>query len=139
MRFMVAFDGSEPSQRALKQAITLGKAAGAELEVVTVIEEPPVSGFVQWAGLNPDYVREMLEQNARQAQQTAQTLIGEAGVQGRVQTLRGRPIEVLTEAAHGVDLLVVGTHGYRGMDRILLGSVTETLLRRAEVPLLVVR
>lgn len=55
MRFVVAFDGSEPSQRALRQAVVLGRAAAAELDIVTVIEEPPVSGFVQWAGLDPDY------------------------------------------------------------------------------------
>lgn len=139
MRFVVAFDGSEPSQRALRHAVVLGRAAAAELDIVTVIEEPPVSGFVQWAGLDPDYVRDMLERNAEQAQQAARDLLQDTGVQAGVRILRGRPVDTLIQAAQGADLLVVGTHGYRGMDRILLGSVTETLLRRAEVPLLVVR
>ena len=47
-------------------------------------------------------------------------------------------MEELLNAAQDADLLVLGTHGYRGMDRMLLGSVAETLLRRAAVPLLVV-
>lgn len=81
----------------------------------------------------------MLERNAEQAQQAARDLLQDTGVQAGVRILRGRPVDTLIQAAQGADLLVVGTHGYRGMDRILLGSVTETLLRRAEVPLLVVR
>lgn len=138
MQLVVACDGSEPSLRALRRAVTLAQASGARLSLVSVIEEPPVSPFVQWAGLDADYVRGLLEKNAERAREAALAITREAGVQAEFRLLRGRPVDELLAAAGNADLLVLGTHGYRGMDRILLGSVAETLLRRAEVPLLVV-
>lgn len=138
MKLIVACDGSEPSLRALHRAVTLARAAGAALELISVVEEPPVSPFVQWAGLDADYVRGLLQDNAERARDAALAITREAGVQAEFRIVRGRPADELLTAARGADLLVLGTHGYRGMDRILLGSVAETLLRRAEVPLLVV-
>lgn len=138
MKFVVACDGSEPSLRALRHAVKLARAAGAELDLITVIEEPPVSPFVQWAGLDPGYVRELLERNAEHARQASLEVTRGAGVQAEFRTLRGRPVDVLLQEARGADLLVLGTHGYRGLDRVLLGSVAESVLRRAQVPLLVV-
>ncbi|WP_034385951.1 universal stress protein [Deinococcus sp. YIM 77859] len=138
MKFVVACDGSEPSLRALRHAVKLARAAGAQLDLITVIEEPPVSPFVQWAGLDPGYVRGLLERQAREAREAALAVTEGAGVTAHFRTLRGRPVDVLLAAAQEADLLVLGTHGYRGMDRVLLGSVAESLLRRAQVPLLVV-
>lgn len=138
MRFVVACDGSEPSLRALRRALPLARASGAALNLVHVIEEPPVSPFVQWAGLDGDYVRELLGAQAARAREATLAVTREAGLDAKFRVLRGRPIDELLNAAEDADLLVLGTHGYRGMDRMLLGSVAETLLRRAEVPLLVV-
>ena len=138
MRFVVACDGSEPSLRALRRALPLARASGAALDLVHVIEEPPVSPFVQWAGLDGDYVRELLGAQAARAREATLAVTREAGLDAEFRVLRGRPIDELLNAAQDADLLVLGTHGYRGMDRMLLGSVAETLLRRAAVPLLVV-
>lgn len=138
MRFVVACDGSEPSLRALRRALPLARASGAALDLVHVIEEPPVSPFVQWAGLDGDYVRELLGAQAARAREATLAVTREAGLDAEFRVLRGRPIDELLNAAEDADLLVLGTHGYRGMDRMLLGSVAETLLRRAAVPLLVV-
>lgn len=138
MRFVVACDGSAPSLRALRRALPLAQAAGAALDLVHVIEEPPVSPFVEWAGLDGDYVRGLLEVQAEKAREATLAVTQAAGVDAEFRVLRGRPVDELLNAAQDADLLVLGTHGYRGMDRMLLGSVAETLLRRAEVPLLVV-
>lgn len=138
MRFVVACDGSDPSLRALRRALPLARASGAALDLVYVIEEPPVSPFVQWAGLDADYVRGLLEEQAAKARETTLAVTRAAGAEAEFRILRGRPVEELLNTAQGADLLVLGTHGYRGMDRMLLGSVADTLLRRAEVPLLVV-
>lgn len=138
MRFVVACDGSDPSLRALRRVLPLAEVAGAVLDLVHVIEEPPVSPFVQWAGLDADYVRGLLEEQAGKAREATLAVTREAGVGAEFRILRGRPVQELLNAAQDADLLVLGTHGYRGMDRMLLGSVAETLLRRAEVPLLVV-
>ena len=138
MQIVMAFDGSDPSQRALGEALRLTREAHAALGVVIVIEEPPVSVFGQLAGLSPEYFRERLEQSAAQAGVVARRLIAQSGLDVSVLTRRGRPVDVILEVAQGADVIVVGTHGYRGLDRMLLGSVAETLVRRSTIPVLVV-
>lgn len=51
----------------------------------------------------------------------------------------GVPVPTIVEAAKGFDLLVMGTHGRTGLDKLLLGSVTEGVLHRVGIPVLVVR
>lgn len=138
MKFIVAVDGSPPSERALHEALQLARAAHAALDVVIVIEEPPVSLFSQVAGLDPAYFRTQLEAGAAQAATMAQQRTADSGVNAQVLILRGRPVEMILNAARDADLIIVGTHGYRGLDRALLGSVAETLVRRSTLPVLVV-
>ena len=61
------------------------------------------------------------------------------GVEATGEVKEGVPIPTIVEAAKEYDLLVMGTHGRTGLDRLLLGSVTEGVLHRTSVPVLVVR
>jgi Universal stress protein UspA and related nucleotide-binding proteins len=63
----------------------------------------------------------------------------EKGVEATGEVKEGVPIPTIVEAAKGYDLLVMGTHGRKGLDKLLLGSVTEGVLHRVSVPVLVVR
>ena len=138
---LVPVDFSELSVMAFRYAINLTKCAGAR---VTVLYADPF--------LPPPYFTESsLEELKRQAvtaKRQAETLLRQlvareagqlTGIGVRVD--EGLPADSIRRVASdsGVDLIVMGTHGRSGVNRLLLGSVTERVLREAQVPVLVVR
>lgn len=136
-RVLVGTDGSDGSDAALGEAVDLATAAGAALHVVTVLESSLLGIDVRSASAAEERERrdaELLAAAREQAEDagvaTVETAVEEGGV---VESLNGYA------ADHDVDLVVVGTHGRTGIDRRLLGSVTEDLLRTADVPVLSVR
>ena len=136
-RVLVGTDGSGGSDAALGEAVDLATAAGAALHVVTVLESSLLGIDVRSASAAEERERrdaELLAAAREQAEDagvaTVETAVEEGGV---VESLNGYA------ADHDVDLVVVGTHGRTGIDRRLLGSVTEDLLRTADVPVLSVR
>lgn len=136
MKILIGVDGSEAGERALGYGLDLARRLGAETTVLHVLEEPPISSSTALVtGLSVDAARERVRALGLEATSRAQEL----GVTAEVKLLDGPPAEVLLREGAGYDLIVVGTHGYRGMDRVLLGSVAETLVRRSPVPVLVVR
>ena len=134
---LVGTDGSGGSDAALGEAVDLTTAAGAALHLVTVLESSLLGIDVRSASAAEERERrdaELLAAAREQAEDagvaTVETAVEEGGV---VESLNGYA------ADHDVDLVVVGTHGRTGIDRRLLGSVTEDLLRTADVPVLSVR
>lgn len=132
---LVAIDGSPCGQRALEEASGLALALHASLEVLHVIE----SGYE--AG-----VRETLICQGRKLLAEAQAMAEKRGVQcavtledaeqhvGDVSSAISRAVE-----RDGAQLLVLGTHGRKGVNRLLMGSVAEKLARSALTPVLLVR
>jgi nucleotide-binding universal stress UspA family protein len=136
--FIVGVDGSKPSIEALKWAAALAKEAGIQLTAVHVRHVPTVwSESPSTAAAIEPYVEE-LEQQARD--ETAQVL-GEAGLPVEFVVRSGDPSAELDAAAleAAADVIVVSGHGYRGFDRLLLGSVSTRLVHTAHLPVLVVR
>jgi nucleotide-binding universal stress UspA family protein len=141
-RIMVAVDGSETSDRGLKEAIGLANDQKSRLAIVHVIDIVVVDGIEEFSEKYIDTVRGYARDTIEQARKTAQA----AGIEAEVQSP-----EIVTTAYHvadGIaqaakdwkaDLLVVGTHGRRGVNRLLLGSVAERVVRMAPCPLLLVR
>jgi nucleotide-binding universal stress UspA family protein len=133
---LVGTDGSEGSDAALAEGIDLASIAGATLHVLSVLEDSLLGIDVRSAAAAEERERrdenllEAARDRAEQAGVTVETAIEEGGV-----------VETFNEyaAEHGVDLVLVGTHGRTGFDRRILGSVTEDLLRTADVPVLSVR
>ncbi|MFC5367149.1 universal stress protein [Salinirubrum litoreum] len=134
---LVPTDGSECAHTAVDHAGDLARAVDATLHIVYVVEEGQVLD-----GDRARRLRETLEE------------IGETALEaalGRVQSstylstataiLTGPPsFEIVRYAAdHDVDCIVMGTHGRKGVRRILLGSVTERVVRRADVPVISVK
>jgi nucleotide-binding universal stress UspA family protein len=139
-RVLVATDLSETSQGALKLAIELARTLGSELTVLHTCEIPAYSYTPELAMapvdlLSPvvDAARVRLTELMRQVHEScpgARSLL-EVGV----------PAERILSAASaaGADLIVVGTHGRRGVAHALLGSVAEKVVRSSPVPVLAVR
>lgn len=141
---LIPVDGSEPSDHALRTAISLAKEDGARLRLVHVVDNTAyLTGYDPSGGAGGqlysalrDSALQILQQGAARAQaegvQVDHVLVDQVGV---------RLGEAVAAAAtqFGADLIVVGTHGRRGPSRLLLGSGAEHVIRVAPVPVLVTR
>ena len=141
---LIPVDGSEPSDHALRTAISLAKEVGARLRLVHVVDNSAfVTGYDPSGGAGSqlysalrDSALQILQQGTAKAQaegvQADHVLVDQVGV---------RLGEAVAQAAtqFGADLIVVGTHGRRGPSRLLLGSGAEHVIRVAPVPVLVTR
>ncbi|WP_418280789.1 universal stress protein [Halorubrum sp. DTA98] len=130
-------DGSDGADVALDHAIEHALTYDATLHVLYVVEEtyPAVEA-------GPPSVLAALEKEGEDALERARSRAKAAGVESiRGSVDGGSPYRHILEYVdeHGIDLIVMGTHGRRGVDRFLLGSVTEKVVRTADCPVLTVR
>jgi nucleotide-binding universal stress UspA family protein len=140
-RILVPTDFSRQSERAWATARRLARAVGADVVLLHVFVETPLYSEVPLSG---DRVREAYSA-ARlwvedQLEQWAATARAEGvGVKTLLRT--GVPHEHIAEAAsdEGADLIAIGTHGRGGINRLLLGSVADRVIRLAACPVLAVR
>jgi len=134
---LVGTDGSAGAGEAVGEAIGIATAADATLHVLSVLESTLLGIDVRSASAAEERERRDEEELA-----SARERATDAGLSSvETATEEGDVVDTLNDYAadHGIDLIVVGTHGRTGIDRRLLGSVTEDLLRTADVPVLSVR
>jgi nucleotide-binding universal stress UspA family protein len=142
---LVAVDGSEPSKRAYAEALRLAADQHASLRVAHVIDLG--IGLAPWAEMafvNWEDVETALRKSGSSILEEAIAEAGRAGVEATPVTLEtdvDDPAgEILAESTQwGADLIVMGTHGRHGLAHLILGSVAEGVVRRATVPVLLVR
>jgi len=139
-RILIPTDGSAPSETAVKMGLELAKSLGAEVTLLYVVE--PVMARIligpETIPYYPDLTRD-LEVAGRQALERAEGFAQYLGVPVRTELKQGSAAQVIAEEAGSYDLVVMGTHGRSGLDRLLLGSVTQKVLQRSPKPVLVVR
>ena len=143
-RIFVAVDSSPTSMRGLDEAIRLAQVTGARLLLAHVIDE-----LVFATGFEPGatYMNDVLPQLRRRGQEVLQAALARAEAAGLpvesrlLECFAARTSDVLLDeaSAWGADLLVLGTHGRRGVSRLMLGSDAEQILRASTVPVLLVR
>ena len=138
---LVPVDYSEPSRRALELALTL--AGAAEVTVVHVWDKPAYVGEeqVMHADGSRRSLTELIRDNAERDMSEFLALVrAPDGKTYSHRLISGDPVSaIIAEASKpGYDLLVVGTHGRTGMTKLLLGSVTEKLIRLSPLPVLTV-
>lgn len=142
-QILVAVDGSETSLRALDAALQLAHDAGAQLQPLFVVDVPIMAYDVP--GYDPTCVRDALLEEAKQVTDDAVTRMRQAGVAGTPRIIEADP--VADDVAHCIqraaadfkaDVVVIGTHGRRGFQRMVLGSVAERFLRIAQCPVLMI-
>lgn len=142
----IAIDDSDTSQKALDEAITLAKVHGARLEIAHAIDEQLVHVF-HAGGVTTTRAHELhhvLVSGGEEVLAKAAEKAQGAGVEAHTRLLKGHgqhADDLIAEAvaASGADLLVVGSHGRRGVRRLLLGSVAENLVRKVGISVLIVR
>jgi nucleotide-binding universal stress UspA family protein len=143
-RILVPTDGSTTAQKGLGEAIALAKLTGARIRLVHVVDALTVAiGADGFAGYSTDMLS-LLREGGQAILDAARQRVSAAGIVVEsilLEALSGRVGDlVLEEAAHWqADLIVIGTHGRRGVRRLLLGSDAEQILRAAPVPVLLVR
>lgn len=144
---LVATDGSELADKGLEQAIGLAKELSATVTVVTVTDLFPSYGIVVAPGLStsPEIFEEYRESTAVQAKAIVQQAIAkarDAGVTADGLHIENQsPAVGIVEAAekHGAELIVIASHGRRGMTKLLLGSQAAEVLSLSKVPVLIVK
>jgi nucleotide-binding universal stress UspA family protein len=150
-RILVPIDGSEPSEQALAEALALARLTHGQLRLFHVVDE---LSFVLGAGFGAagvgyadNYNKELidsLQANGRQLLTQAELRVREAGIECTSvlhSSFEGRLAEQVVAEAKSwpASLIVLGSHGRRGMNRLFMGSDAETILRMAPVPVLLVR
>ena len=143
-RILVPVDGSPTSNAGLAEAIKLAKLTGARVRVLHVVDEMPfLMGGDGFAAMSGD-VFGMLKEAGQAVLEQARLTVHAAGIPVEAtlfDSLSGRLCDRVAEQvqAWGADVIVLGTHGRRGVGRMLLGSDAEQIVRTATVPVLLVR
>jgi nucleotide-binding universal stress UspA family protein len=137
---LVAVDGSETASTALDHALQLATAFDATVHAIHVVD-PRVAIVQDESG--SEYDQRYQQYLGRHGRELLETVTERADSRNqRVETAleTGIPHETVVSYAdeHDIDLIVMGTHGRSGLDRMLLGSVTERVVRLSDVPVLAV-
>ncbi|WP_318567005.1 universal stress protein [Salinigranum marinum] len=129
-------DGSDTAEAAFEHALAIAAQFDATLHVVYVLEAnepPPTTGDAAARG-DPDT-------SGRAAFEAATRVAAEHGIETIEAVLRGPTADAILMYADekGIDLLVMGTHDRSGLDRLVIGSVTDEIVRESTVPVVVCR
>lgn len=142
-RILVAVDGSAAAAKGLREAIRLASAEGAQLHILHVVDE--FYAFASLDGMAPgvDLVP-VFREGGRRVLNKAKAIAAKAKLKVTTvmrETVGGPAADVIVREAkkQRADLIVLGTHGRRGVRRLVLGSDAEQVVRTAAVPVLLVR
>ncbi len=138
-KILIPTDGSKTAEYAVEQGIMLAQALNSKIYGLYVID---ISAF---AGVPTEAIwesmRGLLEEEGKKALKVVENLASSMKVKFEVLLREGVPSEDIVKFARdeAMDLIVMGTAGRRGLDRFLLGSVTEKVVRTSPCPVLVIR
>ncbi len=135
---LIPTDGSDTAEMAVNEGIGLAKAVGAKVYGLYVIDTSAFSGVPTEAVW--ESMKVLLEEEGKKALATIEKMAGEGRVEFEALLNEGSPYKNIIEIAEDkkVDLIVMGTAGRVGLDRFLLGSVAEKVVRTAPCPVTVV-
>jgi len=144
-RILIATDGSTLSKKAVRSGIGLAKAVGADVVAVNVIPRYPISYFEGAITVSADEVSKTEQRWADKAQEVVDNVCDAARAEG----VKCKPVVVRSDlVAESVlsaakknkcDLIVMASHGRKGIKRVLLGSETQQVLTHSQIPVLVLR
>ncbi len=143
-RILVPFDGSPTATRGLDEATALARLTGARIRLLHLVDDLVYATGFETGAVYLSDVLPVMRQAGRSILERGRERVQRAGIEVDTELLEGmgpRLAEVVAERAVAwhADLIVIGTHGRRGVGRMLLGSDAEQVLRSAPVPVLLVR
>jgi len=142
-RILVPVDGSTTSMAGLDEALRLAKNQKARLRLLHIVDERMIFSNAE-AGLNVEPVIDSLKKGGKRILERAAKLASARGVRADselAENATSRVADVLVARARRwrADLIVMGTHGRRGVNRLVLGSDAELVVRSSPVPVLLIR
>ncbi len=146
MKILLAVDGSPHSEAAVREVAQRPWPAGSQLRIISVVELPFVPTPEAWA-LPATYYAELEKAGQEQAQAALDKAVEQirASQGGRLEIttarLNGQAKDMILDEAEqwGADLIMLGSHGYRGWQRFLLGSVSQAVAAHAKCSVEIVR
>ena len=142
-KILVPVDGSPTSIAGLSEALRLAKNQKARVRLIHIVDERMIFSATE-AGMNIEPVIESLKKGGKRILERAARLAAARGVRAEmdmIENAASRVADVLVSRARRwrADLVVMGTHGRRGVSRLVLGSDAELVVRNSPVPVLLVR
>ena len=142
-QILVPVDGSKISLSAVKKAAQLAVAFNSKLTLVSLVAEDPFSNadFYYSASIMRDYFVQAYE-NAEKALVEAAQVAKDVGVEASTEVVKGLVSAegvVATATQYNADLIVMGSHGRKGFQKVLLGSFAQDVLSNTELPVLIVK
>ena len=138
-KILIPTDGSEHSIRAAEYGIGIAKMVGAQIVAVYVVDQVVLDQIAKIT--QHEAAQRELKEDGKGYVDYVVSLAEKEGVSSSSLVREGRPFEQILQVAKesNVDLIVMGTYGRRGTERILIGSVAERVIEYAACPVLVVR
>ncbi|VVB92477.1 Universal stress protein [uncultured archaeon] len=140
-KILIATDGSEQNKKAVTHAVELAKHFDAELHAVYVMDIK--SDFGPKSYISPDVsgLMAFLRHEGETAIQYVEDIAKNEGLDIKKWIVQGHPAEEIMKLAEeqSVDLIVMGTLGRSGIEKFLLGSVADKVIRSSKIPVLIVR
>jgi nucleotide-binding universal stress UspA family protein len=141
-RILVPTDGSELSAKAVHTAVQLAQKLGGRVEALSITDPYPYSPLAEAAPIEPQSYLDAMQRLATQRLQAVASVASAAGVPCETTSLEApQPWRGIVDhaSASGADLIVMASHGRKGVSALLLGSETQKVLTHSAVPVLVVR
>lgn len=139
-RILVPVDGSAPSMSGLNEAVRLAKSSGARLRILHVVDG------IAFVDMHSTFLADIdkFRESGKRLIRDVMARVEKQGVRAEsvvVENFTGRAADTIIKEAKKwrAELIVMGTHGRRGFNRLVLGSDAEIVLRMATVPVLLVR
>jgi nucleotide-binding universal stress UspA family protein len=138
-KILIPTDGSEHSIRAAEYGISIAKTHDAQIMVVYVMDEVVIDRFSKVT--EREHIEAELKADGQRHINFVLGLAEKQGISGTSFLMKGRPFEQIVHLAKelNADIIVMGTYGRRGADRILMGSVAERVIHYASCPVLVIK
>lgn len=143
-RILTPVDGSATSRRGLRAAIGLAKSQRARLVILNVVDAMPVFASLEGVTAYDPGILEALRKGGEKILARSAAEARKAGIKAKTllaENIAGRVADVIVRQAkrQRADLIVIGTHGRRGLTRMVMGSDAELVVRYAPAPVLLVR
>ncbi len=138
---LIPVDGSKCSEQALDHGLKLAKSLSSNISLLHILEDPLTIAYSlpETVSYRPELYAE-LKTAALAVLEYAEKKTKAAGIECTTSLISDvNPAHAILEASEDADLIIMGTHGRKGLDRVVFGSVTEGVLRRTNTPALIIR
>ena len=139
-RIIVPVDGSEVAKRAAKKALALAQATDIKVVALHVMNVPDLPSSYAYPGaIGYQEMHDFIQKEGQLYLDEIEQLGNQMGVTVSKKLLEGHPAEEIIKEAKEGDLIVMGSKGRTGLDRLLMGSVAENVARHASCPVMIVK